>query len=168
MLQTNGKTKIFELEELAVLLQGLRKKDKKVVLCHGVFDLLHIGHIRHFQQAKEMGDILVVTVTPDRYVNKGAGRPAFPDSLRVEAIAALDCVDYVSINQWPMAVETIQLLRPDFYVKGPDYKEKVTDYTGGIGLEESAVRAIGGELVFTEDITFSSSTLINRHLPPFF
>ena len=167
MLQTNGKTKIFELEELAVLLQGLRKKDKKVVLCHGVFDLLHIGHIRHFQQAKEVGDILVVTVTPDKYVNKGAGRPAFPDSLRVEAIAALDCVDYVSINQWPMAVETIQLLRPDFYVKGPDYKEKVTDYTGGIGLEESAVRAIGGELVFTEDITFSSSTLINRHLPVF-
>lgn len=163
----NGQDKTKDIEELARILQGLRRKEKKIVLCHGVFDLLHVGHIRHFQQAKDFGDVLVVTITPDRYVNKGPHRPAFSETLRAEAIAALDCVDYVCINKWPMAVETIQLLRPDFYVKGQDYKEKAADYTGGIGLEESAIKAIGGEMVFTEDITFSSSNLINRHLPVF-
>lgn len=165
--QVNGQNKKKEMEELAEILHGFRKKDKKIVLCHGVFDLLHVGHIRHFQQAKDLGDILVVTITPDPYVNKGPHRPAFTENLRAEAIAALDCVDFVTINKWPTAVDTIKLLRPDFYVKGPDYKQMEKDYTGGIGLEESAIKAVGGQLVFTDDISFSSTNLINRHLSTF-
>src|SRR3990167_11074467 len=69
--------------------------EKKIAHCHGVFDLLHIGHIRHFKRAREYGDLLVVSLTPDAYVNKGPGRPAFNEQLRAEAIASLDCVDYV-------------------------------------------------------------------------
>ncbi|HEX8098331.1 MAG TPA: PfkB family carbohydrate kinase [Pyrinomonadaceae bacterium] len=163
-MRRNGKIK--ELGELANELSALRG-NKRVVHCHGVFDLLHVGHIRHFQEAKKFGDVLVVTLTADNFVNKGPNRPAFTEELRAEAIAALDCVDYVAINKHPMAMEAINLIRPDFYVKGSDYKDSGKDHTGGIVLEESAVKAAGGQLVFTDDITFSSSNLINRHMPTF-
>jgi rfaE bifunctional protein kinase chain/domain/rfaE bifunctional protein nucleotidyltransferase chain/domain len=156
---------VLPLRELAGRVARLRAQGKRVVLCHGVFDLLHIGHIRHFEKATEHGDVLVVTVTPDRFVNKGPGRPAFPESLRAEAVAALACVDYVAINEWPTAVGALKLLKPAIYAKGPDYKNASKDRTGGIQLEEAAVKAVGGKLVITEDISFSSSSLINKHLP---
>lgn len=162
MSQRNSKLKSFD--EVVELIPNLRNGSRKIVLCHGVFDLLHIGHIRHFEQAKQMGDVLVVTVTPDRYVNKGVGRPVFNQDLRAEAIASLDCVDYVAINKWPMAIETINRLRPDFYVKGADYLDSEKDRTGGIELEATAVKTVGGQISFTNDITFSSSNLINHHL----
>jgi rfaE bifunctional protein kinase chain/domain/rfaE bifunctional protein nucleotidyltransferase chain/domain len=155
--------KIRKIEDLGRELPALRA-GKKVVQCHGVFDLLHIGHIRYLERARALGDILVVTVTPDRYVNKGPGRPEFGEDLRAEAIAALHCVDYVAINEWPMAVEPIRILKPNFYVKGSDYKDAEADRTGGIALEEEAVISVGGETVFTDEITYSSSSLINRYL----
>ncbi len=159
--------KIKNLQELAEILTGLRSEGKKIVQCHGVFDLLHIGHIRHFEQAKKFGDVLVVTVTQDKYVNKGPHRPAFPENLRAESIAALDCVDYVAVNNWPTSVETIKLLKPNIYVKGSEYRDARKDFTGKITDEETAVKAVGGEIAFTEDITFSSSSLINKYLPAF-
>jgi len=159
--------KVKKLEDLAERLSSLRAEGKKIVLCHGVFDLLHIGHIRHFEQAKKLGDILVVTVTQDRYVNKGPHRPAFTEDLRAESIAALDCVDYVAVNNWPTSVETIKLLKPDVYGKGSDYKDARKDYTGKITDEEAAVKSVGGEIAFTDDLTFSSSSLINKYLPTF-
>jgi rfaE bifunctional protein kinase chain/domain/rfaE bifunctional protein nucleotidyltransferase chain/domain len=170
MIGTNGKrlakNKIKTLEELSKLLDEERVS-KKIVHCHGVFDLLHVGHIRHFEEAKRMGDVLVVTLTPDQYVNKGPGRPAFKQDLRLETIAALECVDYVALNKWPKAIDTIKLLKPNIYAKGPDYKAKDKDVTGGIYQEEEAVKSVGGEIAFTEDITFSSSSLINRFFPSF-
>ena len=162
-----ARDKVKTIEELAEILVSLRAGNKKIVHCHGIFDLLHVGHIRHFEQAKRLGDTLVVTVTPDRYVNKGPHRPAFTEDLRGEAIAALDCVDYVAINKWPTAVETIELLKPDIYAKGADYKDAQKDYTGKIVDEEAAVKSVGGEIAFTDDITFSSSSLINRYLSAF-
>lgn len=159
--------KIEQIEELAETLVSIRAGHKKIVHCHGVFDLLHIGHIRYFEQAKKLGDILVVTVTPDRYVNKGPHRPVFKEELRAEAIGALDSVDYVAINKWPTAVETIQLLQPHFYVKGAEYKEAEKDCTGYITREAEAIKHVGGQMIFTDDITFSSSHLLNQHLPVF-
>jgi len=144
----------------------LRGIKKKIVHCHGVFDLLHIGHIRYFEQARRLGDILIVTVTSDKFVNKGPHRPVFNQDLRAEAIAALDCVNYVAINKWPTAVKTIQMLKPNFYVKGNEYEDKSKDYTRGIGLEEAAIKSVGGKIIFTNDITFSSSNLINRYFSP--
>jgi rfaE bifunctional protein nucleotidyltransferase chain/domain len=164
---SKAQLKIHDLENLATLLNDAKVKGQKVVQCHGVFDLLHIGHIRHFQEAKTYGDVLVVTLTPDEHVNKGPSRPVFGQDLRAEAIASLDCVDYVSINQSPLAVEAINILRPDRYVKGSDYQDSNDDRTGGIILEEEAVKNVGGELVFTNDISFSSSSLINRNMPVF-
>lgn len=165
--KTPVRAKIFDIVALAKELSRQRELKKKVVHCHGVFDLLHVGHIRHFAEAKAMGDLLVVTLTQDQHVNKGPHRPAFPQDLRAEVIAALDSVDYVAVNKWPTAVNAIKLLKPAIYAKGPDYKDATKDVTGGIGLEEEAVRSSGGEIRFTEDITFSSSKLLNRHMPQF-
>jgi rfaE bifunctional protein nucleotidyltransferase chain/domain len=155
--------KIKSLEEVVDALAPLRQAGRKIIHCHGVFDLLHIGHLRHLQAAKRFGDVLVVTVTPDRFVNKGPGRPAFTEALRAEALAMLECVDFVAVNRWPTAVEPIRLLKPDGFVKGSEYREAAKDVTGGITIEQEAVEAAGGRLYFTDDLTYSSSHLINSH-----
>ncbi len=160
------KSKIVSLEELAEICKKLKKQGKTIGQCHGCFDLLHPGHIKHFEAAKEVVDILIVTITPDRFVNKGPGRPVFPEQLRMESIAALDSVDYVALNHWATATETIKLIKPDYYIKGQDYKEKEKDITKGIYDEENAVKSVGGKLYFTEEITFSSSRLINAFFSP--
>ena len=160
-------SKIKSIDEIAKITSALRKKGKKVVHCHGVFDLLHPGHIKHFEVAKRKGDILVVTITQDEHVNKGPGRPIFNQQLRAETIAAMECVDYVAINEWPTAVETIKKVKPHFYVKGSDYAKKDEDVTGKIYEEEAAVKSVGGFLHFTDEITFSSSSLINNFLSPY-
>lgn len=159
--------KIVELDELVKTVSKLKSEGKKVVHCHGVFDLLHVGHIRHFEAARKFGDVLVVTITQDKYVKKGPHRPAFTEKLRAEAIAALGCVDYVAINKWPTAVETIKLLKPDLYAKGVEYSKFSDDYTEGIIAEKDIVEKVGGKVIFTDEITFSSSTLINRYLHVF-
>jgi len=160
-------SKIKEIEQLSKLLESLRAEGKKIILCHGCFDLLHIGHIRYFSQAKTFGDVLVVTITPDEFVDKGPNRPAFDQNLRAEAVASLDCVDYVAINKWPTAEETLHLLQPDVYVKGSDFKNATDDITGKLAREEKIVHEIGAEMAFTQDIVFSSTSLINRFLSTF-
>ncbi len=134
----------------------------KIAQCHGVFDLLHIGHIKHLQHAKTLCDLLVVTITSDRYVNKGPGRPCFTEYLRAEALAALNSVDFVIVNDSPTAVDAIKAIKPDFYVKGLEYQVSQNDITGKIIDEEIAVKSIGGQIKFTDDIVFSSSSLLNR------
>lgn len=158
-------SKIMTLEAFGILRPTLAKHT--VVQCHGVFDLLHIGHIKHFKQARAMGDVLVVTVTPDRFVNKGPGHPAFQEQLRAEAVAALDCVTHVIINDWPTATEAIRVVKPDIYVKGEEYKDAANDLTGKILEEREAVESAGGTIRYTSDMTFSSSNLINKYLPSF-
>jgi len=155
--------KILEIEELAKEIKDLKSKGRKIVHCHGCFDLMHPGHIKYFQASKKMGDVLIVTVTPDIYVDKGLGRPAFNENLRLESIAALECVDFVAINKWPTACETLRLLRPDIYVKGQEF-ENLEDKTGKIQKENSVIREIGAQLKFTHEIVFSSTELINKYL----
>ena len=157
--------KIIQIEELSHILKKLRSEGKKVVLCHGCFDLMHPGHIKYFQAAKKMGDILVVTITPDTYVDKGRGRPVFDQSLRTESIAALECVDYVAINKWPTAEETLRLLRPNVYVKGQEF-ENLNDKTGKIQKEYKVLQEIGAEMKFTHEIVFSSTKLLNQYFNP--
>lgn len=154
--------KILEIQELAEKLKELKSKGKKLVHCHGCFDLMHPGHIRYFQAAKKMGDILAATITPDVYVDKGPGRPVFNQNLRADSIAALECVDYVAINRWPTAEKTIRLLKPDIYVKGHEF-EGLEDETGKLQREYKVLKEIGAELRFTHDIVFSSTKLLNEH-----
>ncbi len=154
--------KILDLDKLASDIYRLKSAGKKIVLCHGCFDLMHPGHIKYFQEAKKMGDVLVVTLTPDIYVDKGPGRPAFDQNLRADSIAALECVDYVAINKWPTAEETLRLLRPNYYVKGQEF-ENLEDKTGKIQREYEVIKEIGSEIRFTHEIVFSSTKLLKTH-----
>jgi len=154
--------KILDLDELAEKLSELKSQGKKIVHCHGCFDMMHPGHIKYFQASKKMGDILVVTLTPDQFVDKGPDRPVFGQDLRAESIAALECVDYVAVNRWPTAEETLRLLLPDYYVKGQEF-EKLQDKTGKIQKEVEVVKEIKAEMKFTHEIVFSSSKLIKDH-----
>ena len=105
------KNKIYSLKNLSKIIQKEKDKKKTIIHCHGVFDLLHVGHIKHLEKAKKLGDKLVVTITSDKYVNKGPGRPVFNQSLRSEAIAALETVDYVAINDTATAYYPIKLIK---------------------------------------------------------
>ena len=155
--------KILSLDALEKQASDLRGNGKRVVMCHGTFDLMHTGHIRHLQRARHEGDLLLVTVTADAYVNKGPGRPVFPEDLRAETLAALACVDFVSIDHEPTAVNAISRLRPHVYAKGSEYRVSADDVTGNIEREQRAVEDCGGEIFYTDEITFSSSSLLNEH-----
>jgi rfaE bifunctional protein nucleotidyltransferase chain/domain len=159
--------KILSLDELEKRACELRGEGKRIVMCHGTFDLMHTGHIRHLQRAKREGDVLLVTVTGDAYVNKGPGRPVFGEELRVETLAALACVDFVAINFNQTAINAISRLRPHVYVKGSEYRNAMDDVTGNIEREQQAVEACGGEIFYTDEITFSSSNLLNEHFGVF-
>ena len=159
--------KILSLDALEKEVSGLRGRGQRLVMCHGTFDLIHTGHIRHLQRAKGEGDVLLVTLTADEYVNKGPGRPVFDENLRAETLAALACVDFVAIDYEPAAVKAIARLRPHVYAKGVEYRASADDVTGNIERERSAVEACGGEILFTDEITFSSSNLLNEHFGVF-
>jgi rfaE bifunctional protein nucleotidyltransferase chain/domain len=159
-----ARSKIKSLNELEVLVGKQRRAGSRVVLAHGTFDLLHLGHVRYLEEARRQGDLLVVTVTADTFVNKGPSRPIFSELLRAEMLGALNCVDWVGINHAPTAVNTIEFLKPDVYVKGVEYRDVANDVTGKILEEQAAVEAYGGRIHFADDITFSSSALINQHL----
>jgi rfaE bifunctional protein nucleotidyltransferase chain/domain len=163
----NARDKVRSLEELSAIADHQRAIGLSVVQAHGTFDLLHLGHIRHLEAARKLGQTLVVTVTADRFVNKGPGRPVFSEGLRAEMLAALSYVDWVAINPSPDAVSAIEAIRPAVYVKGQDYQNPEGDVTGKITAERLAVEAHGGRLAFTDEATFSSSELINRHLNVF-
>jgi len=159
--------KIHTIKHLGKIAAKLKQQGKTIVQCHGVFDLIHPGHIRHLRSAKKYGDILIVTITGDKFVHKGPGRPIFNEHLRSEVLAALEIVDYVAILQSDSAIEGIAILKPHFYLKGPDYKKRKVNphLPQKLQAEESAVEAIGGKIVFTnDDVVFSSSHLINEHL----
>ncbi|MBU0716877.1 MAG: adenylyltransferase/cytidyltransferase family protein, partial [Planctomycetes bacterium] len=156
----NGR--VHTVDELAEVCARLRAEGKTIAHCHGAFDLLHPGHIRHLQAARALADVLVVTVTEDRFIRKGPGRPVYNERIRAESLAELSSVSHVATSPWPTAVETIELLKPNLYVKGQDYRDKDNDRTGAILAEEQAVQRCGGKLVFTDEIQFSSTKLLNE------
>lgn len=163
-LPRHARDKVRSIEQLGELSAAAKDSQKSVVLCHGVFDLLHMGHVRHLEAARREGNMLIVTITADKHVNKGPGRPAFTEQLRAEMLGSLEYVDYVGINDAPSAEPVLKSIKPDIYVKGSDYKSAFDDITGKILSEKETVEAHGGKIVFTDEITFSSSTLINQHL----
>ena len=161
--QSSVQDKIVPLDTLRKIASNLKKQGKVIVHCHGVFDLMHPGHIMHFEAAKSQGDILMVTITEDKHVNKGPGHPVFTQDIRARTIASLAIVDYVSINTYESGAEALLKIRPDVYAKGDEYVDESKDITGGITSERLAVESVGGRLHFTSEPTFSSSALLNHH-----
>ena len=159
--------KIISIENLKRKILNFKTKSKKIVLCHGVFDLLHLGHINHFKEAKNKGDILIVSVTPDRYVRKGPNRPAFNEQDRMNALSAIDIIDFITLNKNPTAVSIIKELKPNIYCKGKEYKLFKNDLSGEIKNEVNALKKIKGKIFYTGGATFSSSNLLNKYASVF-
>ena len=155
------KNKIHNINTLAKILKKKRENGNKIVLCHGVFDLVHFGHIAHFKRSKSFGDILVVTITADKFVNKGPNRPYFSQDLRKNFLSNIDLIDYVCEINSPSAIEAIRKLRPNFYSKGKEYKNLNKDITNKIKSEISELKKQNGKIVYTDDVTFSSSKILN-------
>ncbi len=155
--------KILPFDQAAAVFATLRASGRRLVQCHGTFDLVHPGHILHLQEARAQGDVLVVTVTAEKFVNKGPGRPYFNDALRAASLAALECVDYVVLIPHAAAVEAIDLVRPHIYCKGKEYRDPANDVTGNISDDVKAVTRHGGEVRYLGDVVFSSTKLLNNH-----
>ena len=152
-------------------IENLKKLNKKfkIVLCHGVFDFLHTGHIDHFMDAKKISkaDILVVSLTSDKYVLKGSNRPIFKLKDRIKILSSLEIIDFIVINDSVNAVELIKNLKPNFYCKGPDYKSLKQDITGNIYLEKKSIEQYGGKIIYTNSPIKSSSNIINKNFSDF-
>jgi rfaE bifunctional protein kinase chain/domain/rfaE bifunctional protein nucleotidyltransferase chain/domain len=150
--------KVCNFKRLLQLRSEAREQKRTVVQCHGCFDIVHPGHIQYLQFAKAQGDLLIVSVSADPQVNKGADRPLIPDDLRASSLAALECVDYVYVNPHPTAVELLTELQPDVYVKGREY---MRNNDPRFLAERDTVTAHGGRVVFSSgDVIYSSSALI--------
>lgn len=156
--------KIKTVEELCKTV-GTRPRKKSVVMCHGVFDLVHPGHIRHLLYAKGKGDILVASLTSDAFITKAQYRPFVPQELRALNIAALEMVDYVVIDLNPTPLQNLAKIQPDYFAKGYEYQD------GGrlhpkTQEEVDVLKAYGGEILFTPgDIVYSSSAIIESAPP---
>lgn len=150
--------KILTRDRLALLREQARQQERVVVQCHGCFDIVHPGHIRHLQHAAKQGDLLLVSITADAVMNKGDGRPLFPQDLRAENLAALDCVDWVYVNPDPTAESLLELTRPDVYIKGREYEGNDDPR---FRAERDTVERHGGRIIFSSgDVVFSSTALI--------
>lgn len=161
-------SKIIQFDAAAAFFANLRQQGKKIVQSHGVFELLLPGHVVHLEEAKAMGDVLVATVTADRHVNKGPGRPFFNDQLRAKTLSAVECVDYIVVVPFSGAVEAINAIRPDFFCKGKDFEQGKNASTVQLKEEIKAVKAVGGKVAYVGALSFSTSRLVNQnfdHLP---
>ncbi|MBI3316971.1 MAG: D-glycero-beta-D-manno-heptose 1-phosphate adenylyltransferase [Candidatus Omnitrophica bacterium] len=139
--------KIQSLPRLKSLLRLLKKSGKKVVFTNGTFDILHLGHVTYLEKAKSAGDILVIGVNSDRSVKtyKSPQRPLNPEKDRLRVLAALGCVDYVTLFEEPTPLEVIQELRPDILVKGADWKKR--EIAGAADVESWGGRVLRIPLV---------------------
>ncbi|MDX2115319.1 MAG: PfkB family carbohydrate kinase [Planctomycetota bacterium] len=152
------RSKMLSRQELLSLRDAARADGRTVVQCHGCFDIVHPGHVRHLQHAARQADILLVTITADSVMSKGVGRPLIPQELRAENLAALDCVDWVYVNPAATALELLEEVKPDVYVKGREYE---TNEDPRFRAEREAVERSGGRVVFSSgDVVFSSTALV--------
>lgn len=146
-------------------LSKIRKKfaKKKIGLAHGVFDFFHYGHLLHLKKAKEKCDILIVSITDKKLINKGKGRPFYNNDQRLNIIKSLDFVDYALISYDKSSVNVIKQLKPDIYFKGSDYKDFKKDYSKKILKENKAIKDVSGKIFFTDEKTMSSTNILNNY-----
>jgi rfaE bifunctional protein kinase chain/domain len=155
--------KVMTAEQIREVI-GSRPRAKKVIMCHGTFDVVHPGHVRHLLYAKTKADLLIASLTADEHIKKGNLRPYVPQDLRAMNLAALEMVDYVVVDQDPTPLKNLALIEPDYFAKG-------YEYTAGsvhprTQEEINVIEGYGGEIIFTPgDIVYSSSALIELSPP---
>ena len=140
----------------------LKKSKKKLGLAHGVFDVVHSGHLLHFEECKKYCDKLIVSITDDAFVNKGPGRPYFNSSVRVRFLKSIKFNDQVIINKDFTPIKLIKKLKPDYYFKGKDYLDFSKDLTGNIKIEKKEIEKFGGKIILTKSKIKSSSSILNN------
>ncbi|MBV9354656.1 MAG: adenylyltransferase/cytidyltransferase family protein [Chloroflexi bacterium] len=162
-MRATYRSKIKTVDELAAEI-GPRPRQHAVIMCHGAFDIVHPGHLRHLMYAKEKADLLIASITTDEYITKAEHRPFVPQELRAASLAALEMVDFVIVDPNPTPIETIRRLQPDYFAKGYEY------FAHGVPPktqeEMDTLAEYGGEMVFTPgDVVYSSSALIEASPP---
>ena len=155
-LKMNKKLNSKDLSKISKLF-----KNKKIGLCHGSFDLVHLGHLNHFREAKKIVDILVISITSEKFINKGEGRPFNNDYKRIEFLKYLKYVDYIYVENSTSAVNVIQKLKPNFYFKGIDYEEK--DLIGNLRQEKLVLKKIKGKFIITKSKKLSSTKIYQQN-----
>jgi rfaE bifunctional protein nucleotidyltransferase chain/domain len=154
---------MISIEAAAAKIEQLKNDGMRIGLCHGGFDLMHPGHIIHFNSARSLCDKLFVSVSEDQTVShrKGNSRPVFPAQVRAYSIANLECVDAVLISPGLTAVDLLRQLKPTLYIKGPDYANKGAndDY---LRPEIETVRSFGGDIRYTSDPNLSTTEIISH------
>ena len=161
------KDKVLRTLKDFLRIKKLKNQGKVIGLCHGVFDILHVGHINHFLEAKKKCEILIVSLTKDEFINKGPNRPVFKTENREKFLTNLSCVDFVYVSNMASAIDSIKNIKPNFYFKGPDYKHLKKDITKKIYEEKNLVKKYGGQIIFTDTETFSSSKILNDNFDLF-
>jgi rfaE bifunctional protein kinase chain/domain len=155
--------KLKSAEELREII-GPRPRAKSVIMCHGVFDVVHPGHVRHLLYAKSKADLLIASITADRHITKGTHRPHVPQELRAVNLAAFEAVDYVVIDKNAKPIDNIRLIQPDYFAKGFEYTS--SGMPAKTAEEAEVIQSYGGEIIFTPgDIVYSSSNLIDLAPP---
>jgi rfaE bifunctional protein kinase chain/domain len=157
------KYKLKTLSELKEVI-GPFPRQKKVIICHGVFDVVHPGHVRHLAYAKTKADYLVITITADKHIKKGIYRPHIPEGLRALNLAAFEMVDFVLIDEHATPINILNEIRPDFFAKGFEYTS--SGLPPATQEEADVVEGYGGQMIFTPgDVVYSSSKFLNLALP---
>ena len=155
--------KLIKIEKLLKIINKFPRK-KKVILCHGVFDIVHPGHLRHLSYSKSQADILVVSCTSDKFIDKGIYRPHIPQKMRSLNLAALEMVDYVLIDENKKPLNLLDKLKPDFFAKGFEYTSK--GLPSATQEEKNVIDKYGGKLIFTPgDVVYSSTKFLDYNLP---
>ena len=152
------KRKIKNIKELKNIVEGLKKQNKKIVTTNGVFDILHIGHIRYLKEAKKLGNVLIVAINSDSSVKKikGPKRPLNNENDRAEALAALECVNFVTIFNEENPIKILEKIKPDIHVKGGDYKISQV-------IEKNVVEKNHGKIALIPEVKgYSTTDLIKR------
>jgi bifunctional ADP-heptose synthase (sugar kinase/adenylyltransferase) len=155
--------KIKSAQELREII-GPRPREKRVIMCHGVFDIVHPGHVRHLLYAKSKADVLIASITADHHITKGVHRPHVPQDLRAVNLAAFEVVDYVVIDRNAKPLDNIRLIEPDYFAKGFEYT--ASGIPAKTAEEAEVIQSYGGEIIFTPgDVVYSSSSLIDLAPP---
>ena len=151
--------RVLNREELVRKVAEVRESGARIIFANGCFDVLHVGHVRYLEGARQLGDILIVGINSDEQVaiQKGPGRPVLPASERAEIVAALESVTYVTIFDEPTVSKLLLTLKPDVHAKG-------TDYTSDTVPERDVVRSYGGEVAIVGDPKDHSTTEIIARL----
>lgn len=154
------KQKIKSIEKLKRIIENLKKQNKIIVTTNGVFDILHLGHIKYLQEAKKLGDVLIVAINSDSSVKqiKGPERPINNQEARAETLSALECIDYIVIFNETDPIKILSEIKPNIHIKGGDYKINQI-------AEKDIVEKNNGKIVLIPEIKgYSTTDLIDKIL----